>query len=250
MPEFEAVSKETLGTTVYNRIRQAILNGDFRPGDKVKIREIAGQMAVSGTPVRDALLQLVMERALEMPSPREIRVPHLSGAELAEIRLLRVTLEGMAAEAAATRATAQDIARLEELNDTILTAFAEGDAHLALSHNRAFHSYLYRLSGMEVAAEILDRLAEPGRDVISLSEAQIRAFAGNAIELSTPTGPVLALSETARAALTPDQLSRIEAATGLLPLSIPTLERAGGSVRCMLAGVHLAPRTRSKGQVA
>ncbi|EAP77291.1 GntR family transcriptional regulator [Roseovarius nubinhibens] len=158
MPEFEAVSKETLGTTVYNRIRQAILNGDFRPGDKVKIREIAGQMAVSGTPVRDALLQLVMERALEMPSPREIRVPHLSGAELAEIRLLRVTLEGMAAEAAAARATPQDIARLEELNDTILTAFAEGDAHLALSHNRAFHSHLYRLSGMEVAAEILDRL--------------------------------------------------------------------------------------------
>ncbi|MAZ20428.1 citrulline utilization hydrolase CtlX [Roseovarius sp.] len=99
-------------------------------------------------------------------------------------------------------------------------------------------------------AEILDRLAEPGRDVISLSEAQIRAFAGNAIELSTATGPVLALSETARAALTPDQLSRIEAATGLLPLSIPTLERAGGSVRCMLAGVHLAPRTRSKGHVA
>ena len=86
--------------------------------------------------------------------------------------------------------------------------------------------------------------------MISLSEAQIRAFAGNAIELSTPAGPVLALSETARAALTPDQLSRIEAATGLLPLSIPTLERAGGSVRCMLAGVHLAPRTRSKGHVA
>ncbi|MFU1477711.1 GntR family transcriptional regulator [Roseovarius sp. C7] len=158
MPEFEAVSKETLGATVYNRIRQAILNGDYRPGDKVKIREIAGQMAVSGTPVRDALLQLVMERALEMPSPREIRVPHLSSADLAEIRLLRVTLEGMTAEAAATRATALDIARLEELNDTIVTAFAKGDAHQALSHNRAFHAELYRLSGMTVTAEILDRL--------------------------------------------------------------------------------------------
>lgn len=87
------------------------------------------------------------------------------------------------------------------------------------------------------------RLAETGRDVISLSEAQISAFAGNAIELSGREGPVMALSARALKALDPEQVARIEAGARLLPLEIPTIETAGGSVRCMIAGLHLARRT-------
>ncbi len=91
-------------------------------------------------------------------------------------------------------------------------------------------------------AEVAARLAEGGRDVIDLSLDQIRAFAGNALELSTSDGLRLALSTTAAAALTDDQITRIEQTAPLLPLSIPTLETAGGSVRCMMAGIHLSPR--------
>ncbi|MCB1716504.1 MAG: GntR family transcriptional regulator, partial [Candidatus Competibacteraceae bacterium] len=78
MAKFGAVVRETLGTAVYNEIRNAILDGDFFPGDTVKIKQIAEEMGVSATPVRDALLQLVMERVLVMPSSREIRVPQIS----------------------------------------------------------------------------------------------------------------------------------------------------------------------------
>jgi hypothetical protein len=53
---------------------------------------------------------------------------------------------------------------------------------------------------------------------------------------------VLALSQRAHDSLTPAQRGRIERSARLLPLSVPTLELAGGSVRCMLAGIHLAPR--------
>lgn len=86
------------------------------------------------------------------------------------------------------------------------------------------------------------RLAETGRDVISLSEAQIGAFAGNAIELSGREGRVMALSARALKALDPEQVARIEVGARLLPLEIPTIETAGGSVRCMIAGLHLARR--------
>ena len=92
-------------------------------------------------------------------------------------------------------------------------------------------------------AEICARLAETGRDVIHLTEAQIGAFAGNAMELRTPDGLVLALSARALEALTAAQIDILERTLRLLPLSIPTLETAGGSVRCMLAGLHLARRT-------
>ncbi|MEP2715236.1 arginine deiminase-related protein [Pseudophaeobacter sp.] len=92
-------------------------------------------------------------------------------------------------------------------------------------------------------AEVAARLSESGRDVIDLSEEQIANFAGNCFAL-TGNDPLLALSARAMEALTPAQIRRIEHSARLLPLSIPTIETAGGSVRCMLAGIHLSPRKR------
>ena len=90
--------------------------------------------------------------------------------------------------------------------------------------------------------EILSRLRQSGRDLIELSQSQIAAFAGNAIELQGTGRRVLALSSTAFAALRPDQIAVIEDSATVLPLPIPTIEMAGGSVRCTIAGIHLAAR--------
>lgn len=91
-------------------------------------------------------------------------------------------------------------------------------------------------------AEIAQRLADSGRDLVELTHEQIAEFAGNAIELTGTCGSVLALSARAWAALRPAQKAVLESHATIAPLSIPTIERAGGSVRCMLAGVHLAAR--------
>ena len=93
--------------------------------------------------------------------------------------------------------------------------------------------------------EVLERLAAGGRDVVELTMQQIGRFAGNALEIVTSEGPALALSTTAMDALTDDQRQRLERHVHLLPLRVPTLESAGGSVRCMLAGIHLSPRHSS-----
>lgn len=91
--------------------------------------------------------------------------------------------------------------------------------------------------------EIIDRLSARGRrEVIALTNEQIDEFSGNALELWGTQGRVLALSQRAFDALTADQRSRIERSARLLPLDVPTIELAGGSVRCMLAGIHLDPR--------
>jgi len=94
-------------------------------------------------------------------------------------------------------------------------------------------------------AEVTQRLELSGRDVITLSDAQIAAFAGNAIELQGAMGRLLALSTTALDALSDDQKARIEQTATLVPLDIPTIEMAGGSVRCTIAGIHLSPRPQS-----
>lgn len=90
--------------------------------------------------------------------------------------------------------------------------------------------------------EVRERLERGGREVIALTQKQIAEFTGNAIELQGKDGRVLAMSSRALAALQPEQRWRIEAYLKILPLDIPTLEMAGGSVRCTIAGIHLSPR--------
>ncbi|MEM5494333.1 arginine deiminase-related protein [Hoeflea sp. AS16] len=92
-------------------------------------------------------------------------------------------------------------------------------------------------------SEIVERLEESGRDVIALSQAEIAGFAGNAIELTGKDGRFLALSRTAHDSLSPPNRARLQSTLPLLPLNVPTIELAGGSVRCMIAGIHLTPRT-------
>lgn len=91
-------------------------------------------------------------------------------------------------------------------------------------------------------AEIAERLTDGGRAIIDLTHEQITEFAGNAIELHGRNGRVVALSSRALKALRPDQVAVLEGLATVLPLDVPTIELAGGSVRCMLAGIHLAAR--------
>ncbi|ONI64421.1 amidinotransferase [Leifsonia sp. ALI-44-B] len=92
-------------------------------------------------------------------------------------------------------------------------------------------------------AEVSERIASHGRDVIALDFGQVRDFAGNAMELRTASGErILALSSRAHRSLRPDQLAVIERSCRVVALDVPTIELAGGSVRCMLAGIHLDAR--------
>ncbi|MBB4188757.1 hypothetical protein GGE07_005436 [Sinorhizobium terangae] len=90
---------------------------------------------------------------------------------------------------------------------------------------------------------IVTRLEETGREVIAISIEQIENFAGNAIELEGGEGRVVVLSARAHSSLDQAQIAVIERSAKLLPFDVSTIELAGGSVRCMLAGIHLSRRT-------
>ena len=91
-------------------------------------------------------------------------------------------------------------------------------------------------------ARIAARLGETGRDVIEIDRGQVAEFAGNGLELTGSRGRIFTLSTRALAALRPDQIAAIETSARILAVAVPTIERSGGSVRCMLAGIHLPPR--------
>ena len=91
-------------------------------------------------------------------------------------------------------------------------------------------------------AEIIERLSHSGRQIIDLNIGQIKNFAANALELTGAQGSILALSQRAYNSLTTEQSMKIEPSTQLVPINVPTIELSGGSVRCMLAGIHLTKR--------
>jgi hypothetical protein len=107
----------------------------------------------------------------------------------------------------------------------------------------------YALVGLSAITDARQRrrvrghLEATGRRVIDLTMEQLTEFAGNAIELQGQDGRILVMSRRAVATLTDEQRRIIEATSPILPVDIGTIEYAGGSARCMLAGVHLSPRT-------
>ncbi|WP_286261886.1 citrulline utilization hydrolase CtlX [Thalassotalea atypica] len=90
--------------------------------------------------------------------------------------------------------------------------------------------------------EIIKRFKNSGKNIIKLDEQQINAFCGNAIELQASSGRILAISAKACHALTEHQKTTLEQSVTLVPLDVSAIELAGGSVRCMLAGIHLSKR--------
>jgi hypothetical protein len=91
-------------------------------------------------------------------------------------------------------------------------------------------------------AAVLDALRSTGHEIVELSMAQLAAFAGNMLELrSAHGGRVVAMSRTALDSLSAQQRATIERVGGpIVAAAIPTIETlGGGSVRCMLAEIHL-----------
>ncbi|MFC6445179.1 GntR family transcriptional regulator [Shinella zoogloeoides] len=158
MPEFTTLEHENLNSVVYGALCDALMQGRFQPGDRLKIRDLAEQFGTSVTPIRDAILRLANDEAITFRSPRDIRISGLSEARYREIRTIRVRLEGLAAETAAQTATGADIHEMEQILRENEAAIAEGDRLRGTQLNQAFHFMLPRIAGLPVLTTILRRL--------------------------------------------------------------------------------------------
>ena len=95
------IQRQNLSELAYVNLRDALMQGQMKPGEELPLRPISRSFGISATPMREALLRLVTESALEMDSRGRISVPHLTRAALMEVRKLRGFLEGNAAREAA-----------------------------------------------------------------------------------------------------------------------------------------------------
>lgn len=118
----QASVKKTVRTRdrVFRAVKDRLISGAHLPGEKIKIRPLASALGTSTTPVREALLQLVVAGALKHDPQQSVRVPILSAAEYSEIIKLRILLEGEIAFYAAENIELDEIAELERLSLNLL----------------------------------------------------------------------------------------------------------------------------------
>ena len=112
---FQPADVRSLRDVAYDDIRDAILSGALQPGQRVKERDVAAQMGISTTPVKEALRRLEQEGLVVSQPRRGAVVSGLATIPVEEIEEIRGALEAIAARLAATRLTDAELARLEDL---------------------------------------------------------------------------------------------------------------------------------------
>lgn len=181
---FHKIKRASLGETVYEVVAGALMKGALKPDSRLRIRDLAEAMGTSVTPVREAILRLIQEGALELRSARDIRVPVLAAERYLEIRCIRLELEALAARTAAVKATPGDIAYLEELVEENESALAKGDFARATELNQIFHFALTEIADMPTLRGILHSLwIRSGPSISAIYEAGGRAMIDHHIKV-------------------------------------------------------------------
>ncbi|MEO9340374.1 GntR family transcriptional regulator [Mesorhizobium sp. SB112] len=137
-----------LGEVVYQQMKERLIRGAFEPGHKLTVRALAEALGVSSTPARDAINRLTFEGALVFAGPKTVIVPFVGPEALEEITLMRLALEGLAAEKSVLRVTQNDIDELTKIQADINAALGDARYADALWSNKEFHFLIYRLSQM------------------------------------------------------------------------------------------------------
>ena len=132
------------GEAAYYRLYEAIRAGDFRPGDRLREIEVAKRMALSRTPVREALRKLESDGIVEHRPRLGAVIRTLSPSEVVELYEMLLVLERTAAQIAAKHANGAEIDILNDINDQI--AALSNETQQAAALNQDFHHRIYLAS--------------------------------------------------------------------------------------------------------
>ncbi|MGW3965433.1 GntR family transcriptional regulator [Amycolatopsis sp. NPDC005003] len=143
---------------VREELRERILTGRLRPGDRLVERELAEDLGVSRVPVREAIRSLEAEGFLVVQSPRRVVVRQLARVDVEELFDVREALEGLAAGLAASRAGAPELKGLERTLADAARATARGDAARITVLNSRFHDEIVTIAGNALLSTMLQPL--------------------------------------------------------------------------------------------
>jgi len=166
----------TLRGRVAEQIREAILSGTLREGEKIVERKLASQFGTSLAVVREAIIQLESEGFITKWPNASTHVTKLSPVEIDKIFACREVFEGFAVEEASRLATPQNIESLKALFLEMVDAARAQDSKSFIRKDLAFHEKIWELTGNEYLQSALRRIIRPLFAFSSIRVAAKRSF--------------------------------------------------------------------------
>lgn len=151
MPGMGKMKHVSLTLQVENDLKHQLSIGALKPGARLITKNLAEQLGMSITPVREALLRLVSVNALSVAPAQAFTVPEVRKRQLDEINRIRYELELMAVALAVENLTPQDLAELQELLEKLQQA-------QIINVNRLFRLAIYHRSNMPILCEMIEQL--------------------------------------------------------------------------------------------
>lgn len=175
-------SYKPLRELVLEAIREAIINGNLKPRERLMEIQMAEELGVSRTPIREALRKLELEGFIVMVPRKGAYVADISTKDIADVFEIRASLEGLAAALAAERVTEEELEFMERCLVIKAEAIATADFEKLVDIDTKFHEAIYKASRNERLVTIVNNLREqiqrlrttslsvPGRMYQSLKE--------------------------------------------------------------------------------
>jgi len=153
-------SCKPLREIVFETIRCAIITGELKPGQRLMEVQLAEEMGVSRTPVRESIRKLELEGLVKMVPRKGAYVTPMSVNDLKEMMEIRRALEGLAAELAAVNATADEIEQLNVANQRFGEAALKNDEEGIIKYDMDIHEIIYKASGNMKLLQMINSLRE------------------------------------------------------------------------------------------
>ena len=160
MIDFELQNHRPLREIVYEQLKRQILTGRIAPGTRMMEVELAEEMGVSRTPVREATRKLEKDGLVVIEPRRGAYVSDISVKDMVDTLVVRESLEGLAAALASQRITREELDRLDAMTTEYSDAIAAGDMEKIIHEDEGFHRTIVEMSGNKTLSSLFEIIQE------------------------------------------------------------------------------------------
>lgn len=154
-----AVDRSLLRDDVYRRLRDAIVDGTFLPGEQLKDAELAAWLGVSRTPIREALLRLGASGLVVAVPGRSTTVSEIDPRAVRDARDVIAAMHQLAVHEMAGKLTDDDLARMRDANERFSEALRAEDVAAAMDADEELHRIPVSALGNRAVDAVLDQFA-------------------------------------------------------------------------------------------
>lgn len=159
---FKIKDYELLSQKVYRILKERVIKGNLTPGEKILEVNIANQLGVSRTPVREALQKLAADGFVKVNPNLGMMVVGFSLEDTQEVLQIRRVLEGLVASLAAKKINHEEIKKLEKIIEQMRISSMKNDIPAYTEYNGKFHNFILNICGNKNLIKICSNLS--GRD--------------------------------------------------------------------------------------